>query len=173
MQTLCISTRSREGRKDAEDIRHLHPLRLCALRAFALKAMMVAALATLSAGCGKPSIKTHPVRGSVEVKDGDVTMLTGSTIQFVQADDETIRPYANIDASGNYIVKTLYKGEIVQGAPEGKYKARIMLGDESDEGVPSRKGKGIIIHPRFLEFEKSGLSVTVPSSDYKLSLSKK
>jgi len=125
------------------------------------------------AGCSSQGIKTYPVSGKVEVKDGDVAMLTGSTIQLVQEADDTIRPYGNLDASGNFTVKTLHKGEIAQGAPQGKYKARIMLGDESDEGVPSRKGKGNVIHPRFLEFNTSGLYLTVPSSDYTLSLSRK
>src|SRR5262245_17474790 len=99
-----------------------------------------AALAALSLlllfGCSGPGIKTHPVSGKVDVKDGDVAMLSGSTVQLVQEADETIRPYGNIDASGNFTVKTVYKGNVLQGAPAGKYKARIMLGDESDEGVP-------------------------------------
>ena len=124
-------------------------------------------------GCSGSGIKTHPVSGKVNVKDGDAAMLTGSTVQLVREDDETIRPYGNIDASGSFTVKTPYKGEVVQGAPAGKYKARLMLGDESDEGVPSRKGKGNVIHPRFLEFDKSGLSMTVPSGDYTVSVSKK
>jgi hypothetical protein len=125
----------------------------------------------LFAGCSGQAGKTHPVSGKVEVKDGDVAMLTGSSVQLVQDADESIRPYGNIDASGNFTVKTLYQGNIVQGAPEGKYKARIMLADESDEGVPKRKGNPI--HPRYLDFQASGLSFTVPSSDYTVSLSRK
>jgi hypothetical protein len=39
------------------------------------------------------------------------------------------------------------------------------------EGVPKRKGNPF--HPRYLDFEKSGLSITVPSSDYAVVLSKK
>ncbi len=139
-----------------------------------LESAAIAALSLLLLfGCSGPAIKTHAVSGKVEVKDGDVAMLTGSTVQLVQEGDETIRPYGNIDASGNFTVKTVYKGEILQGAPAGKYKERLMLGDESDEGVPSRKGKGNVIHPRFLEFDKSGLSITVPSADYTVSLSRK
>jgi len=148
-------------------------LRLRGLCAFALRALLLTSVAILGIGCGKAGIKTHPVGGKVEVKDGNVAMLAGSTVQLVQDADETIRPYGNIDASGNFTVKTTYKGEVLQGAPEGKYKARIMLGDESDEGVPSRKGKGNVIHPRFLEFNTSGLSITVPSGDYTITLAKK
>jgi hypothetical protein len=124
-------------------------------------------------GCSGPAIKTYPLRGKVEVKDGDVAMLAGSSVQFVQEGDETIRPYGDISSSGDFTVKTLYKGEILEGLPAGKYKVRIALGDESNEGVPSRKGKGNVIHPRFLEFDKSGLSMTAPANDYTVSLSRK
>ena len=44
-------------------------------------------------------------------------------------DDENLRPMGNIDSTGKFKVKTLYKGQIFEGAPEGKYKARIILGD--------------------------------------------
>jgi hypothetical protein len=54
---------------------------------------------------------------------------------------------------------------------ERKYKARIVLADQSDEGVPKRKGNPI--HPRFLNFATSGLTFTVPSGDLTVSLSKK
>ena len=122
-------------------------------------------------GCSGPSIKTHPVSGKVEIKDGDVAILTGSGVEFVHETDESLRPSGNIDASGGFTVKTLHKGEILSGAPEGKYKARIILGDQSDEGVPKRKGN--VIHPRYLEFATSKLSFTVPGGDYTVSLSKK
>src|SRR5262245_18364121 len=85
-------------------------------------------------GCSGQRIKTHPVAGKVELAGGDVAILTGSSIEFRSDADETVRPTGNIDSSGNFTVKTLYQGEILPGAPEGKYKARIILGDESDEG---------------------------------------
>jgi hypothetical protein len=125
----------------------------------------------LLAGCSGQSIKTHPVSGKVAIKDGDVVILTGSSIELKSDAEETVRPIGNIDASGNFTLKTLHQGEILPGAPEGKYKARIILGDDSDEGVPKRKGNPI--HPRFLEFETSGLSYTVPSGEFVVALSKK
>jgi hypothetical protein len=125
----------------------------------------------LLAGCSGQSVKTHAVSGKIAIKDGDVAILTGSSIEMKSDADETVRPIGNLDASGNFTLKTLHQGEILPGAPEGKYKARIILGDESDEGVPKRKGNPI--HQRFLEFETSGLTVTVPSGDYTVSLTKK
>jgi hypothetical protein len=125
----------------------------------------------LLVGCSSQSIKTHPVSGKVEIKDGDVAILTGSSVEFKHKSDESIRPYGNIDSAGTFTVKTLHQGTILSGAPAGKYKARIILGDESDEGVPKRKGNPI--HPRFLDFSTSGLSFKVPAGDYTVSLSRR
>jgi hypothetical protein len=122
-------------------------------------------------GCGGPSIKTHPVSGKVEIKDGDAAVLTGSTIELKHQSDESLRPYGNFDSAGNFTVKTVHQGEVLEGAPEGQYSARIVLADESDEGVPKRKGE--VIHRRFLNFETSGLSVTVPSDQVTVTLSRK
>ena len=122
-------------------------------------------------GCSSQSIKTYPVIGKVELKDGDVALLNGSGVELKHEGDEFLRPSGNINSSGSFTVKTLYQGEILPGAPEGKYKARIILGDESDEGVPKRPPK--LLHPRFLDFDKSGLTFTVPASDYKVPLSRK
>jgi len=122
-------------------------------------------------GCGSKGPKTYPVVGSVQMKDGDMAILTGSAVELKHESDEYLRPMGNIDSSGKFTVKTLLKGEILLGAPEGKYQARIILGDPSDEGVPKRKGDPI--HRRFFDFQTSGLAVTVPSSDYTISVSKK
>jgi len=122
-------------------------------------------------GCSDESIKTFPVSGRVEIKDGDVAILTGSGVEFVLEADDTLRPTGNIDASGNFTVKTLHQGEILEGAPEGKYKARIILADPNDDGVPKRKGNPI--HPRYYNFDTSGMSFTVPGNDYTVSLSRK
>jgi len=142
------------------------------MRSGRLESAVASALSLLFfIGCSSPGIKTHPISGKVEVKDGDVAMLTGSTVQLVHVDDETIRPYGNLDGSGKFTVKTLYKGDVLQGAPAGNYKARISLADESDEGVPKRPPN--LLHPRFLDFDKSGLTFTVPSGDYTVGISRK
>jgi hypothetical protein len=125
----------------------------------------------LLVGCGGPSVKTHPVTGKVEIKDGDAAILTGSGVEFMHESDELLRPSGNIDANGNFTVKTLHQGEILPGAPEGKYKVRIILADPNDDGVPKRKGNPI--HPRYFEYATSGLTVSVPSGDYTVTLSKK
>ncbi len=139
-----------------------------AVRAWALWSIVGLIVLT---GCSGGGPKTHAVSGKVEIKDGDATILTGSNVEMMLETDETMRASGKIDSAGAYKVQTQHEGKILAGAPEGKYKVRIVLGDESDEGVPKRKGNPI--HPRFLDFATSGLSFTVPSGDYTVSLSKK
>jgi len=122
-------------------------------------------------GCGASGVKTCPVKGKVEVKDGDVALLAGSHVELMQESDPDIRPNGKIEPGGSFSLQIQHQGKIVVGAPEGNYKVRIILGDESDAGVPKRKGDPI--HKRFLDFNTSGLSVKVPSGDYTVSLSKK
>lgn len=133
-------------------------------------AVVVALSLSVLGGCPESGPKTHPVAGKVQLQGGDIAMLAGSTIELKHNTDELLRPYGNLDAAGNFTLKTLYQGQLLTGAPEGEYTARILLGDESDEGVPKRKGE--VIHRRYLDFPKSGIKLTVPSSDYNVSLSK-
>jgi hypothetical protein len=138
----------------------------------AVRALVIGSVAlVLLTGCSGGGPKTHAVSGKVEVKDGDVAMLTGSNVEMMLETDETLRASGKIDAAGAFEVQSQIEGQLLKGAPEGKYKVRIVLGDESDEGVPKRKGNPI--HPRFLDFATSGLSFAVPSGDYTVSLSKK
>jgi hypothetical protein len=134
-------------------------------------ACLVLALLLALNGCSNQKIKTHPVVGKIVQSGGDVAILKGSTVELMQDGDSTIRSSGVIAQDGSYQLKTFREGEFLTGAPEGTYKARIILADESDEGVPKRKGNPI--HPRYLDFEKSGLQVTVPSEDYTISLSSK
>lgn len=137
---------------------------LCRGRALAL-------IFVILAGCSNEGVKTYPVRGKVEIKDGDAALLEGSHVELMHESQELLRPSGKITSSGAFTVETLHEGQILSGAPEGKYKARIILADESDEGVPKRKGDPV--HKRFLDFQTSGLSFTVPSGDYTVSLSRK
>ena len=122
-------------------------------------------------GCGSASVKTYPVKAKVEVKDGDVALLKGSHVELMHESQPEMHPSGKIQPGGGFVIETLHQGKILPGAPEGKYRVRIILGDESDEGVPKRKGDPI--HKRFLAFETSGLSLTVPSGDYTIAVSKK
>ena len=107
----------------------------------------------------------------VSVTDGDVEQLTGSHVEFKHESDELLRPTGKIAAGGNFTVETLHSGKVSPGAPEGNYKARIVLADEGDAGAPKRKGDPI--HKRFLSFETSGLLFTVPGGEYNVTVSRK
>jgi hypothetical protein len=122
-------------------------------------------------GCAVGGIKTYPVKGKVELKDGDAQLLTGSHVELKHESDPELRPTGKIAADGTFAVQTLHGGKIVRGAPEGKYQARVILADESDEGVVKRKGNPV--HPRYFDFATSGLSFTIPSGDLTVSLSRK
>jgi len=123
------------------------------------------------AGCSSQSVKTFPVAGKVEIKDGDVALLTNSYVEFKSEKDDSIRPSGIIDASGSFSIKTQYQGNVLPGAPEGTYQVRFVLADPTEEGVPKRKGDPI--HKKYYEYATSKLTTTVPGGDYKFSLSKK
>ncbi|HEY2413706.1 MAG TPA: hypothetical protein VGI40_15760 [Pirellulaceae bacterium] len=125
----------------------------------------------LALGCSSSGIKTHTVAGKVEIKDGDAAILTGSTVELKHESDEAIRPYGNIDSNGKFALKTMVKGKLLSGAPTGKYQARIILADPSDEGVPKRNGDPI--NKKYYDFATSGLTMAIPGGDYNVSLSKK
>jgi len=137
----------------------------------ASRLLLSALAAVLSCGCSKAAIKTYPVNGKVEIKDGDASLLARSNIELLHETDEALRPSGKITPSGDFTIETLYQGRILPGAPEGTYKVRIILADESDEGVPKRKGDPI--HRRYFDFQTSGLTFKVPGGDYTVSLSRK
>jgi hypothetical protein len=123
------------------------------------------------AGCSN-GVETHPVRGTVKVADGDVSQLVGSHVEFAQQEDPLVRASGKIEPDGSFAMETLHEGKVLRGVLSGTYKARIVLADESDEGIPKRGGRNPI-HPRFFDFETSKLSFQVPGGDYTATLSKK
>jgi hypothetical protein len=48
------------------------------------------------------------------------------------------------------------------GVAEGKYRVRIVLSDDDPE---ARRRAAQTVHPRFLQFQASGLTIQVPSRD--------
>lgn len=100
-----------------------------------------------------------------------MALLTGSHVELQQEADSNIRPSGKISPTASFTVQTLHGGKILAGAPAGKYKVRIILGDESDEGVPKRKGDPI--NKKYYDFATSGLTMSVPGGDYNVTLSKK
>jgi hypothetical protein len=114
------------------------------------------------AGCGAGGPATHPVNGKVVVEGGDVAALVGSNVEFELESDRQVRAYGEILPGGAFELKMLHEGKQLDGAVPGKYRARIVLGGEDEQ--QARWAREPPVHPRFQEFSKSGLSLTVPAS---------
>jgi hypothetical protein len=113
------------------------------------------------AGCGPSGPKTYPVTGRVEIAGGNASHLAGNNVEAALDSDSTVRASGVIEADGRFTLETLHAGNILKGAQAGTYKARIVLGDEGDK--ESRRLARAAVHPRFLQFESSGLTFQVPA----------
>jgi hypothetical protein len=121
----------------------------------------VAALAL--AGCGGGP-KIHPVRGKVVVADGEIGRLAGKHIELELEDDPAVRADGLIDQEGRFELQTMHQGKLHKGALEGKYRARIVLGDgDDDDEKPKRRNRRVPVHERFLDFKTSGLAYQIPA----------
>lgn len=120
-------------------------------------------------GCGANSPKTHSVAGKIELQRGDVSLLAGSTLEVSLASDPTIRGFGTIQPDGSFRLQSLQAGELRTGVQEGHYIARIIPNDEDSE---SRKRAMKAVSPKYLQFNRSGLTVDVPAeNDITLTLS--
>ena len=128
----------------------------------AARAAVLVALVGLAgtAGCGSGGPKTYPVRGKVDLAGADVAVLAGSTIEAAQDKDPTVRASGTIDPGGRFTLQTLHAGVLRTGAPEGRYQARVILGDDDREAL--RKAAQVL-DPRFLQFQTAGLTFQVPA----------
>lgn len=118
-------------------------------------------LLALVAGCGPSLPTTYPVKGRIELTDGDVADLADANIEVIQETDKSARASGTIAADGSFELESLHSGVLVRGALAGDYLARIVLTD--DGGREATKKRRAAIHPRFLSPSSSGLSFTVPA----------
>lgn len=123
--------------------------------------VVLAAALLGAAGCGEGGLKTYPVRGTVVLAGGDVKQLADCHVELVHETDPDARPSGLIGPDGRFEVQTLYKGKTLNGAPEGSYKARIILASSDDGERPKRPGRPV--HARFLDANTSGLTYKVPA----------
>jgi len=104
----------------------------------------------------------HPVKGRLNVIGGDVKLLAGHTLEAALDTDPTIRAAGMIAEDGSFDLKTLHEGTVRSGAPEGTYKVRIVLNDDD----PAQRDQAARwLPPRYLQFEQSGLSLRVPTTE--------
>jgi hypothetical protein len=100
--------------------------------------------------------KTVPVRGKVVfTKGGDVKTLFSrqARIEFESVDQPGMRAAGMIEEDGGFQVATVAESGSSLGAVPGTHRVRFLL-DERDEKF---------IAPQFLDFQKSGITVKLPS----------
>lgn len=125
--------------------------------------LLVAAIGVVAfSGCGGSGVKTHPVAGKIEVPSGDIKPLAGHTVEVVLDSNPAVRAAGQIQEDGSFELETLQGGSVLKGAVEGTYKARIVL---ADDDFSQRVAAAKAIPPRYLQFEKSGLSLQVPAAE--------
>jgi hypothetical protein len=128
-------------------------------RVISVAAFMALLAALMVAGCSGGH-RTYPVQGKVELAGGNVEHLAGANIEAALESDPTVRASGLIEPDGSFTLETLYAGIIYKGALEGNYQVRIVL---SDDDKATRRAAAHALHPRFLQFQTSGLSLQVPT----------
>ncbi|HEY8504867.1 MAG TPA: hypothetical protein VIL46_09815 [Gemmataceae bacterium] len=140
-------------------MRSCHPPRPAAPRAAGLVALLPLALAGCESGPTGP--ETFPVKGQVIAEKGaDLRNLVGGTVEFKSASDPSTRAYGEIKEDGTFVMATQKDGVGKEGAVAGEHHVRIVLNieDNDDNERPVRPP----IHPRYLTFDKSGITCNVP-----------
>ena len=122
--------------------------------------LTLALLSTIAfTGCRRD--KTHAVSGRVDLPDGDVAALAGSSVEVTSPSDPNLRATGEIQTDGRFILTTLDEGKVLKGVKPGEYQVRII---PNDEDAPNRKKANKAIPKRFQKFESSPWKLNVPAS---------
>jgi len=133
-----------------------------------------------TAGCGSPEFpKTYPVSGTVLLPDGKP--LQGGKIEFESVADPNLRGLGEIERDGTFARVYTYKsnGREVEGLVAGEHRVRFELntGDEDSGGRDPGEDAGRttprkppVIDPRYRSFDTSGLKITIPAPDNRLTI---
>src|SRR5438128_682886 len=116
-------------------------------------------IAVMLAGCSEGQAKgpqTVPVRGKVVfTRGGDIKSLSNRQvrIEFQSVDQPGVRAAGLIGEDGSFTVATIVKDGGSEGAVPGTHRVRLDVEDDAPR----------LVAPQFLSFEKSGITVKVPS----------
>ena len=118
------------------------------------------ALPLVLAGCGSSGPKVYPVQGKVvfKGKGGNMRHLIGGKVRFRSTSDAGLTAVGSIEDDGVFSMAAIQNEKGLTGVPAGAYKARVELPRSEDDDAPR-----VPIHPKYLDFDKSGLEVTVPT----------
>jgi hypothetical protein len=111
-------------------------------------------------GCGGPEgPATFPVQGKIVFeRGGTVEELSERTaiIEFESLDEPGVRAYGEVLSDGSFTLSSVKDGAPVgSGAVAGAHRGRFNLDEEVQH----------LVAPPFLDFEKSGIRITVPSTE--------
>jgi hypothetical protein len=112
-----------------------------------------------AAGCGgaPPKIEGTPVRGKVVYKGkGNVAVLASGKVRLRSESDPNLVVVGTIEEDGTFVLGAAAPGKQPGGVPAGTYKARI------EPPVDDEDSARRLLRPKYLDFTKSGLRVTVP-----------
>jgi len=113
----------------------------------------------LFAGCSEAQPEgpeTFPVQGKlVFTKGGEVKTLFDrqALVAFDSVEQAGVRAIGEIQEDGSFTVSTIKEGKGKPGAIAGTHRVRLDLDDSATRFVA----------PQFLDFQKSGITVKVPS----------
>ncbi len=126
---------------------------------FAAGMVLSAVVVIAICGCGKAKTtgpQTVPVRGKIVfTKGGTVKVLADkqARIELESVDQPGVRAAGPIQEDGTFEVATVTaEGGGNSGAVPGKHRVRIDLEDAQK-----------LVAPQFLDFAKSGITITLPS----------
>ena len=107
-------------------------------------------------GGGPTGPATVPFSGKVVfTKGGSVRTLNSRTggVEFQSVEQPDLRAYGSIEEDGSFTLATRIGDSGKPGVVAGKHRVRIKLDDDYKH----------LVAPQFLQFERSGITVTAPS----------
>jgi hypothetical protein len=112
------------------------------------------------AGCdsGPEPPATHPVQGKIVFeRGGNIHELYDhqGAIEFESVDQPGVHAYGEIQEDGSFTLSTVKDDLGFAGAVPGTHRGRLNLDEEIRH----------LVAPKFLRFETSGITLTVPSQE--------
>ena len=131
----------------------------------------LAILVLTTIGCGGSSLA--PIQGSIElgsdIGGGVHFQFNGDTLEIRSKEDPREIAFASISPDGTFSIESLKGGQILRGANPGDYEARIIIADDDS----AHRSAGLKAIPKkYLRFETSGLNLSAPSNDVKLTITR-